>query len=266
MGLFLTGATGYLGSEVARQAASAGWTVGPATRVEIRDASAVREAMTAERPDAVIHTAYRQDGDAAEATNVDGSLHVASAAREHGARLVHVSSDVIFRGAPGRPLTESDRVNPITDYGRTKAAAEVVVTAADPGAVIVRTSMIYSGPGATLSRHEALALAAARGEADVSFFEDEIRCPVALADLAAALIELAGRPEVSGPLHVAGTQAVSRLDFAELVARHHGLQPGLLRSARRSPDRPGDLTLDCTRAATLLDTRLRGVSEVLAPR
>ncbi|MEJ7787758.1 MAG: sugar nucleotide-binding protein, partial [Solirubrobacteraceae bacterium] len=218
-------------------------------------------AMAAERPDAVIHTAYRQDGDAAMQTNVDGSLHVAWGAREQGARLVHVSSDVVFRGDLGRPLTESDAVDPITEYGRTKAAAEAAVAAMEPGAVLVRTSLIYGGEQS--SRHEQLAIAAARGEAEISFFEDEIRCPVAVADLAAALLELVALPEICGPLHVAGPDALSRLEFARLVADRHGLDAESLKGEPRPADRPGDLSLDCSRARALLQTRLRGVSEVL---
>lgn len=262
--LFVTGRTGYLGAEVARIAAAAGWEVEPAERVEIRDAQAVRSAMVAGAPEAVVHTAYRQDGDDARQTNVDGSLNVARAAREVGARLVHVSSDVIFRGDSGVPLTEADPVDPITDYGRTKAAAEVVVAASDPGAVMVRTSLIYGGGEA--SRHELLALAAAHGDADLAFFDDEVRCPILVEDLASALVELAAAPDVTGPLHVAGPDAVTRLEFAQLVAAHHGLDPSRLRSARRPADRPGDLTLDCSRAARFLRTLPRGVREVLVAR
>jgi dTDP-4-dehydrorhamnose reductase len=258
MRLYLTGATGYLGSEIVRQAA--GWDLQPPERVDVLDAPALHAAMAG--CDAVIHTAYRQDGAGARAVNVDGSLHVAWAAREHGARLVHVSSDVIFAGDLGRPLTEADPVEPVTAYGQTKAAAEVVVTATHPGAVLVRTSLIYGGPEP--SRHEQLALDAARGAADVAFYDDEVRCPVAVSDLAAALLELAADPGIAGPLHVAGPDAVSRLEFARLVARHHGLDEAHVRGEPRPAGRPGDLTLDCSRALALLRSRPRGVREVLA--
>ena len=93
--------------------------------------------------------------------NVDGSHHVARAAAEVGARLVHVSTDLVFDGALGRPYTEDDEPRPVIDYGRQKLAAEEIVRAVLPGALIVRTSLIYGG--AEPSRHERLVLEAADG-------------------------------------------------------------------------------------------------------
>jgi dTDP-4-dehydrorhamnose reductase len=96
----------------------------------------------------------------------------------------------------------------------------------------------------------------------MTFYDDEIRCPIAAGDLAAAVLELAARPDITGPLHVAGVDAVSRLDFARLVRAANGLDPPVL-GGPHPPGRPGDITLDCSRARALLRTRLRGVREVL---
>jgi dTDP-4-dehydrorhamnose reductase len=97
----------------------------------------------------------------------------------------------------------------------------------------------------------------------MTFYDDEIRCPVAVSDLAAATLELGARDEVSGPLHVAGTDAVSRLEFARLVVARNGGDPSAVRGAPRPPGRPGDCALDSSRARALLRTRLRGVRDVL---
>jgi dTDP-4-dehydrorhamnose reductase len=72
------------------------------------------------------------------------------------------------------------------------------------------------------------------------------------------VLERAARPDITGPLHVAGADAVSRLEFAQLVARSERLT-----GRPRPPGRPGDLRLDCSLARRLLVTRLRGVREVL---
>jgi dTDP-4-dehydrorhamnose reductase len=242
--VFVTGLGGYLGQAIAALEPDAGGIRGRAA-ADVRDAAAVAAALDAARPDAVIHTAYVQDGPDARSTNLDGSAVVASAAADRGLRLVHLSTDVIFSGHLERPLREDDTPDPITDYGRTKADAEAAVIAAHPGSVIVRTSLIYGG--AEPSRQELMAR-----DPSADFYEDEIRCPIRAPDLAAACLELARRPEISGPLHVAGPDAVSRLEFARLFASQ-------AQGARRPPDRPGDLRLDCSKAYSLLETRIRGV-------
>jgi dTDP-4-dehydrorhamnose reductase len=274
--LLVTGATGYLGSELLRRASGRRLAATylrreppPAPgvewlRLDVRDAAAVRAAVERLRPEAVIHTAYRQEGDGARATNVDGAEAVGRAAAEVGARLVHVSTDVLFDGAKDGPYTEEDEPSPITDYGRAKADGERAVLAAHPGALAVRTSLIYGG--AEPSRHERMACDAARGRGGTVFFEDELRSPVVVGELAAALLELTGRDERE-ILNVAGPDTVSRYEFAFLLAQAHGLSGerilrGWLKCAGLA--RPANCALDSSRARSLLETRLRGVFEYAA--
>jgi dTDP-4-dehydrorhamnose reductase len=160
-----------------------------------------------------------------------------------------MSTDVVFDGRKGAPYVEEDEPSPVTDYGRAKHEAERRVAAANPETLIVRTSLVYGGPEP--SKHERAAL-----ENAMTFYEDEIRCPVQVDDLAAALLELAAL-DVSGPLHVAGADAVSRAEFAELIVR------GPVASAPAPSGRPLDCTLDSSRAQALLRRQLRGVRSVL---
>jgi len=244
MRLHVTGATGYLGSELVRLRPDAS-----AERVEILDAGAVRELFERVRPDVVIHTAYRQ---AEPVVNVDGAENVARAAAALGAGLVHLSSDVVFDGLKGEPYVEEDPVAPVNEYGASKAEAERRVAAAHPDALIVRTSLIIGGaqPSAQPSKHEL----AATGPGP--WFTNEIRSPVQVTDLAQALLELA-ELEVAGPLHVAGADGISRAGLAELIAG----RPVETEEATRA--RPLDCRLDSSRAQAMIGTRLRGVREVL---
>jgi dTDP-4-dehydrorhamnose reductase len=187
---------------------------------------------------------------------------VAHAAARHGARLVLVSSDVVFGGSD-RPYDETAVPDPVSAYGAAKVAAERAALDSGADVVVGRTSLIL-GDGA--SKHERLFHEMARG-AGGALFEDERRCPVHVDDLAAALVELAGN-HVRGVLHLGGADAVSRLELGRLVAHRDGLDPAALRGGLRAdlPD-PGpiDVRLDSSLAASLLTTRLRGAKEFLAP-
>jgi dTDP-4-dehydrorhamnose reductase len=244
--LLVIGGTGYLGTELVRRGAT-----GLGSRdVDVRDADAVARVVRDHDPRVVVNCAYRQDTPDMLDVNRDGAANVARAAR--GRRLIHVSTDVVFSGAHGR-YTEEAELDPVTDYGRSKAAAEPLVRDASPEALIVRTSLVYGGPGSPESKHERNARDPA-----LTFYTDELRSPIQVGDLASALLELA-ESDITGVLHVAGADDVSRCEFARLVA-------GDVRCAPIPPDavRPRDCTLDSSRARTLLNTRLRGCREVLA--
>lgn len=269
--LLITGSSGYLGSELTRRAPDAAGTYltaarPGAVRLDVRDAPAVSRLVGELGPRAIIHTAYSEAGDdTARETNVAGSRNVATAAADIGARLVHVSTDLVFDGALGRPYTEDDEPRPAMEYGRQKLAAEHAVQEALPDALVVRTSLIYGGD--ELSRHEQIALDAAAGRADMRFFSDELRSPAQVTDLAGALLELARAGE-SGVLHLAGADGVSRHEFARLVVSAKGGDPDALESglaADHPSPRPLDCRLDSSRARARGRVELRGVREVLAP-
>ncbi|WP_159944621.1 sugar nucleotide-binding protein [Nocardiopsis sp. FR6] len=160
----------------------------------------------------------------------------------------------------------SDQVKPTTfvwiPYGAAKAAAETAVKAICPDSVIARTSLIIGDSG---SSHERRVHALATGQATGALFTDDVRCPVHVRDLAAALLELAS-PDHVGIHHVTGADAVSRHELGTLIARRDGLDPAALPSGRRSDtDLPGpvDVRLDCTFTRQRLSTDLRGVREFL---
>ena len=269
--MLITGGSGYLGGELARCARELDWdAVGthlthPTADValDVRDAAGVGRLVGELAPAAIVHTAYLQGGEAMRAVNVDGAAHVAAAAALAGARLVHLSTDVVFDGEARRPYREEDATGPVTGYGQSKLEAERAVIDADPGALIVRTSLIYGGR--TPSPHERMVAEALSGERDVTFFEDEYRSPVAVGDLAAALLELC-ETEAAGVLHVAGPEPLTRLAIARAIASAAREDPARLRAGRSADQpvrRPRYCALDSSRAYGMLRMRVRTVGEVL---
>ncbi|MEV7803111.1 sugar nucleotide-binding protein [Microbispora sp. NPDC088329] len=272
MRFLIVGGSGLLGSELARQCVAAGHEVAATylTRsgetggvdwlpLDVRRREDAEALIGAFRPEVVVNAAYRQTD---WATTAIGAVNVALAATAAGGRLVQVSSDAVFSGAAIH-YDETCVPDPITPYGAAKAAAETAVSAIAPTAVIARTSLIIGDGG---SSHEALVHALAGGRQKGVLFTDDVRCPVHVADLAAALLELAAS-RYRGIHHLAGTDAVSRFELGLLIARRDGLDADSLPSGRRADTAvpgPLDVRLECAMTQRRLRTTLRGARRFLS--
>ena len=215
--------------------------------------------ITEWKPNVVVHLAYRKND---RRCTTDGSNYVAEAAAACRARLVHLSTDVVFPGRPA-PYSEADSPFPISDYGRMKADAEKAVATACPSAVLLRTSLLYGTE--IVSQTQEDVRNALTGRTDMAFYTNEYRSPVHADDVARAICGLAAMPDVSGPLHVAGPEPLSRAEYAAAIARWLGLNPLLLRTCAAGDsgfDRPGRVVLDSSKAAGL-GIRCRPIAEAL---
>ncbi|GAA1674530.1 sugar nucleotide-binding protein [Kribbella yunnanensis] len=258
MRLLVTGAAGLLGREVVQLAdhdvvpTYHSTPVDGGVRLDVRDRAEVAAVIQRVRPDAIIHTAFKQDD---WVTTADGPANLAVAARD--IRLVFVSTDAVFGSGPDR-YDEDAAPCPTNPYGAAKAAAETAIRAIHPNALIARTSLIVGSEGQSESERLTHALA---GGAPGALFAENIRCPVHVTDLATALLELMPS-ERTGVVHVAGPEAVSRLELGRLIAIRDGLNPEALPAV---PGAVSHIRLDSARTQQVLSTRLRPVSEFLRP-
>jgi dTDP-4-dehydrorhamnose reductase len=274
MRLLITGGSGYLGARLTARAAGDVWAayfsrpVSPAgvaaLPLDLRDAARVRAVVADLRPDAILHTACSNRTAADVAAIVPAARHLAEAARATGARLIHVSTDLVFDGEHP-PYADDAPPAPQTEYGRAKAEAEAVVAAIIPAALVVRPSLIWGfNP---LDKQTTWLVDGMRNGETVTLFTDEFRCPVWVDDLADALLELAARPDISGVMNLAGPQALNRWDFGLKLLAALGLEPGphVVRGTARALSliRPRNLTLTSARAVHLLRTPLHSVDAAL---
>ncbi len=263
--LLILGGSGLLGTALTEQAEAQGlrWAAthhsadrsGDAWhRIDLTDPTATTTLLGRLAPRAIVNAAYVARGERLTPLTADLPAVVArwTAGR---ARFVHVSSDIVFGGQLGRPYTEADDAVPVNDYGAAKLAAEHGVRAADPDAVVVRTSLLWGGSGDGGAQLRLVR------DPDVRFFTDEFRNPLDVDCLAAACLELVGRPEITGLLHIGGPARVDRLTLARALAPLAGVDPASLRggSGADQPGRPADVSLDSSLAESLLHTELRGL-------
>ncbi|MGW2202061.1 SDR family oxidoreductase [Streptomyces sp. NPDC001774] len=269
MTVLIIGGSGFLGAELVRQARAAGhrtvatYATKPGNAspsawypLDLRDAVSLDAVLTEVGPHTVLNAS---SGKADWAVTAEGPVRLAMAAARLGTRLVHVSSDAVFSGA-GVHYDESSRPDPITPYGAAKAAAETGILAVNPEAAVARTSLII---GHGRSVHEEVVHALAAGTREGALFTDDIRCPVHVSDLAAALLELAAT-DASGVHHLAGRDAVSRHELGVLIAERDGLDGSRLPTGLRADSsHPGalDVRLDSRATQRILRTTLRGARQ-----
>lgn len=228
MKLLVTGAGGMLGRDFARAARE--WNHDVVAlghgELDITNAQAVREAVLAERPVAVVNCAAWTNVDAAEddldgatKVNVVGARNVAAAAAEVDASVLFPSTDYVFDGAKGAPYVESDLIRPLSIYGQTKAAGEHETAASNPRYLIVRSSWLF-GVGGRNFVETMLALAEDQGE--VVVVRDQVGSPTYTAHLADALVRMLERGAL-GIHHMAAGGECSWYEFAQEVFRQAGI-------------------------------------------
>ncbi|GHE12033.1 SDR family oxidoreductase [Streptomyces alanosinicus] len=273
MTVLIVGGSGFLGAELARQGRAAGLETAATFhshpgeiagltwhRLDLRNPASLRGVLDAVSPTAVVNAS---SGGSEWAVTAEGGMRLAQAAAQRGIRLVHVSSDAVFSGRRHDLYDETCLPDPVTPYGAAKAAAETAVRLLDVGAVVARTSLII-GDGRR-SEHERMVHALVAGTRDGALFSDDVRCPVHVGDLAAALWELT-LSDAAGVFHLAGPDAVTRHELGTLIAQRDGLDASLLPTGRRADSGlPGGLRvrLDSRVTQEYLATRLRGAREFL---
>jgi dTDP-4-dehydrorhamnose reductase len=196
------GGNGQLGQELARAGAGRGAALTAIGRdqADITDASAVAAAVTAYRPTLVVNAAAYTKVDLAEtetagaaAANSEGPAVLARACAGAGIPLLHVSTDYVFDGRTARPYLETDVVNPLNAYGRSKAAGEAAIKDVLPRHIILRTAWIYGEFGHNFLK-TIVRLAADRKELRV--VADQFGTPTSTRDLATTILRIA--PRVAG--------------------------------------------------------------------
>lgn len=240
-------------------------------RVELSGADALQGLFQQSRPEVVVHLAAMADVGACErepevaaAVNVDATSAIACLSRQHGARLVFVSTEYVFDGLSGF-YDEDATPNPTTRYGRTKQDAEQAVAALGDLGAIVRTSIVYGWP---LQAHRNFApwlIDRLRSGQSYHGPTGVMRSPVYVEHLVDGIARLVEEHQ-SGIHHIAGRDWVSMYGFAQAVAESFGLDRRLVipDESAVNPGAGDRLGLNCARTMQDLGLEHPGLEEGIA--
>jgi len=288
MKIIVTGSNGFVAGSVLAQAPDS-WEIHGIARTEgntpepgvtyhffdLLDHEKLRSLLYEIIPDAVIHTAALANIDfcetnqqLAEDVNVAVTAVLADACQKIGAKLVFCSTDTVFEGEKGN-YSETDKPQGVNFYADTKIKAERIVITASQKNAVARLSLVMGLPviGKGNSFLGDMIQKLRNGE-QMNFPQNEIRTPVDVITLGAALLELA-QNEFTGIIHLAGSTRINRYEMALQIASELNLPTGGIIPANsnsitgRAP-RPNDASMDNSLAKQILKTPMLSLSEGLA--
>jgi len=240
--------------------------------IDITCRESILESIVTVAPNVVVHTAAETNVDRCETQrdvarriNVEGTANIAQACVRVRAKLIFVSTDYVFDGNKGN-YAETDEPNPINFYGLTKLEAERIAAAISSDFLMLRTSVLY-GCHPTKLNFATWILKGLRERQTMKVVNDHINSPTFAGNLADAIhraIELRSQ----GTLHIAGSQRISRFDFARRIAIQFDLDESLLLPVKMKDldwiaRRPRDSSLNVGKAEKELDMELFGVGRGL---
>lgn len=232
MKILITGCNGQLGREMRNvlEKNMPGCTVyTDVADLDLTDSHAVEKFVVDNEFSHIVNCAAYTNVDKAEeekmlcaSINIDGIQNLALAADKIGARIVHISTDYVFDGTSHRPYLESDKVNPISQYGTTKRKGEISLLGLSPESVIIRTAWLYSPYGRNFVK---TMLRLGREQKNLRVVSDQIGTPTYALDLANAIYTiLVAHQWVPGIYHFTDEGVCSWYDFTKAIHRLGGIK------------------------------------------
>jgi len=219
--------------------------------MDIVKINSVREVLKKEMPQVVINCAAYTNVDGCESNydlafkiNALGPRNLAIICEEIGAKLIHISTDYVFKGEGTIPYKECDLTNPVSAYGKTKLLGEQFVREFSNKYFIVRTSWLYGYNGNNFVK---TIMKAAAEKGHLTVVDDQRGNPTNAEDLAHHIARLIPTEEY-GVYHCTGEGECSWYDFAKAIVEYSEIKctvdPITSEQLNRAAKRPAFSSLD----------------------
>lgn len=203
--------------------------------------------------------------EAAWQLNATLPYHLAVLSKKFDARFIHVSTDH-FQSDLNKPRDEKVAVWPINAYGYTKMAGEKFVLQFNESATVLRTNFFGLTINGSHSLLDFLVSKLSNNE-EIVGFEDVHFSPLSVMTLVSAISEIA-KKDLPGLINAAGSETISKFEFARLVAdltngNQTLVSAGSVSTLGGAVPRPNFLALDGTKLAKFLEIKLPSIESMI---
>lgn len=234
MNILVTGANGQLGHEMQRVAKSSNHNyiftdvADGYEKLDITNIEDIRNMVKNNNVDIIVNCAAytnvdkaESDYDTANLINNTAAGNLATAMKEAGGTLIHISTDYVFQGDRNTPCQEDWATNPLGVYGKTKLAGEAAIATTGCNSIIIRTAWLYSQWGKNFVK-TMQSLTATHDTLKVVF--DQVGTPTFAGDLADVIAHIINTDQTdkTGIYHFSNEGVCSWYDFAKLICKLSG--------------------------------------------
>ena len=234
MNILVTGANGQLGHEMQRVAKSSNHNyiftdvADGYEKLDITNIEDIRNLVKNNNVDIIVNCAAytnvdkaESDYDTADLINNTAAGNLATAMKEAGGTLIHISTDYVFQGDRNTPCQEDWTTNPLGVYGKTKLAGEAAIATTGCNSIIIRTAWLYSQWGKNFVK-TMQSLTATHDTLKVVF--DQVGTPTFAGDLADTIAHIinTGQTNKTGIYHFSNEGVCSWYDFAKMICKLSG--------------------------------------------
>ena len=238
--------------------------------LDIRNQVALKEVINTTAPDIVINLAAMTNVDACELNpklagevNVAGLQHICDS---FSGKIIHLSTDYVFDGRSG-PYKESDRLNPISTYGKTKLLSEQILLESDINNLAIRGNVLYDYSSDTKASFLNWVVLSLQNNKEIQVVEDQFNNPTWTRSMA-DIIDLSITNNLDGIIHWGDADYISRYDFAIMIAKKFSLNKDLIKPILTSElnqpaNRPLQSGLKTEKLVNILDIIPPSIDECL---
>ncbi len=236
------------------------------SHLDITDQRQIGELVKKIAPDIIVNTAAvsspyicAQDKSVCEMINVAGTENIAKAASDCSARLIHLSSDLVYNGS-GSYYKETDAAEPSCLYGRTKLNSEHAVAANCQSFCVLRSALVFGKNVSGQKRFIDTIIDKLKNRQQPELFSNEYRNMIYVGDLCSIILEMAKQKDFSGILNAGGPERITRYEFAVKLAETFELDATLLKpikvdQALFNDHRPEDCSMNTDKLCELVERK-----------